>query len=261
MGNNIDIHNQEGFPPLANAEIVFIGSSLTENALPSPEPESGVLEDGRSCAVLHVPGISEKISIRLLAYAIDSGVESIFLEITTYAQRYASINQPLFLSSMTFRLRQTGKRLFINTRSLLNLAPKRKLIRKLNQDVDCGVPKGKNTFDPKQIPSKKYYHFVKTEPSFGEQFRAQLARASKAGVEVIFFSPPRPQSAIDRMGADEFADLNAHLDHMSASYGVPLWYSSKPWPDDHFMDIQAHTNERGRIRFQKELADWYRARQ
>ena len=125
VGTNIDIRNQEGFPPLANAEIIFIGSSLTENALPSSEPESGVLEDGRSCAVLHVPGISEKVSIRLLAYAIDSGVESIFLEITTYAQSYANINQPLFLSSMTYRLRQTGKRLLINIRSLLNLAPKR----------------------------------------------------------------------------------------------------------------------------------------
>ena len=80
-------------------------------------------------------------------------------------------------------------------------------------------------------------------------------------MEVLFYSPPRPLTSIRAIGSDGLEDLQQHVVKVADSFNVPLWISPLAWPDDHFMDILAHTNERGRIRFQKELADWHRKRQ
>jgi hypothetical protein len=243
------------FPSVENIEVTFIGSSLAGNALPTPVPENGVLGGARSCAILFVPAISEMLSTRLVAYAINSGVRTIFIEINAYATEYLTVDEPAILRSMTAGILQTGGRLTISVKALLKSDPKP------DQTVDCGTPKPDRSLDAAQLSFQDFYRIHKTEPSHSDALRAVLARARDANVEVFFFYPPRPQSAVDMMGSGEFKDLNLHLERLADLYEVPLWYSPIPWPDDHFMDILAHTNERGRIRFQKELADWHRKRQ
>jgi len=250
-----EVQYPQDFASALNLDIVFIGSSLTGNALPATELAHGVLGDGRSSAILSVDGISEWLTTRLLADAIDSGAETIFLEINAYAHNYANRAEPAFVSAITWAMREAGLRLTLKVKTLLNLSQNRSRV------VRLGAGKGDRTIDPEKLRPLDYYDFQKIEPAFGDELKVQLARARKVNVEVIFFSPPRPQSIVSMIGNEEFADLHSHLNHIATIYDVPLWYSPIPWPDDHFMDILAHTNVRGRLRFQKELAEWYGTRQ
>jgi hypothetical protein len=242
------------FASAMNSNIVFIGSSLTGHSLPAVKPAHGILGDDRSSTILSVAGISERFSNRLLADAIDSGAETIFLEINAYAHHYMDLAEPAFLVPMVVALGETGAKLTFVVKAFFKVGQNR------NHIIQIGARKTDQTLDTEQLRPGDYYRFQKIEPSYGDELQALLARAKDTNVEVFFFSPPRPQSAVSMMGNDEFADLHFHLEHIAALYDVPLWYSPVPWPDDHVMDILAHTNVRGRIRFQKELAQWYGAR-
>lgn len=244
-----------GFPPLAGAKIVFIGSSLTRFALPVPESKQGVLGDGRACAMFALPDISQQLSTRLLAHAVDAGAETVFLEINAYAHDYEHASEATPLNDMTRALRRTSNRLVSTVRSLLSGVPKK------NYTLACRARKTTRNLDAAQLLPGDFYRINPIEPSHPEALQGSLARARAAGVEVFFFSPPRPESLVENLGNEEYAALVAHLEGIAAKQGAPLWYSPAPWPDDHFMDILAHTNQRGRLRFQQELTRWYEARQ
>ncbi|MFC1605789.1 hypothetical protein ACFL33_02870 [Pseudomonadota bacterium] len=239
----------------ANADIVFIGSSLTATALPSTESVGGVLGQGRSCAMLAVPAISERNSNRLLANAIDGGALIIFVEINAYAHDHADLIEPLALRAMVDGLSGAGYRLAMSAKEALKISPLPKF------DTKCAAPSTTLNLDTERLAPSAFYGFQEIEPSYPDELERLLARAREAGAEVMFISPPRPQSLVNELGEEEFAALLAHIRHLAEEYGVPVWYSPQPWPDDHFMDILAHTNELGRARFQRELAEWYEARQ
>jgi hypothetical protein len=247
-------HYPSGLPPIPDAQIVFIGSSLTAFALPIKEPAEGVLADGRSCAMLSLPGISERLSTRLLAHALESGAETVFLEINAYAHEYVDEAEPAIGRWIVNGMRDAGARLAISVKSLFKSAPKP------NYVVKCRGGNANRTLDTAKLLPRDFYRFQTTEPSRPDELEALITRAREAGVEVIFFSPPRPRVLVDKLGDEDFAEFLAHLDHVAASQGVPLWYSPAPWPDDHFMDILAHANERGRHRFRQDLIQWYEGR-
>jgi hypothetical protein len=255
IDRNTEVIYPGNFASAMNANIVFIGSSLTAQALPVEDPEHGILGDGRSSAILSVAGLSERLSNQLLAHAIESGVETVLLEINPYAQDHRDLGEPAFLASGVRTIRETGARMRSAVRPIFNLGPHP------NHVIRLGGRKFDRILEAKQLQANDYYGFLKIQPIYSDELQNLMARAREAKVEVIFFSPPRPQSTINVMGSAEFADLNSHLNRIAASFGVPLWYSPIPWPDDHFMDVLAHPNVRGRIRFQEELALWYGARQ
>ena len=238
-----------------NVDIVFIGSSLTRHALPANGLTQGILEDGRTSTILSVPAISERHSTKLLAVAIDSGAETVFLEINAYAHVFITLAEPELTGPMVKTLSDIAARMTFIVKSSLNMG------RDARHIVLFGARKTDRTLDVEQLQAKHYYRFLKTEPSYSAELQGQLLRARDTNVEVFFFSPPRPASAVSKMGKDEFADLHSHLHHISTLFDVPLWISPVAWPDDHFMDIFAHTNARGRIRFQKELTQWYKEKQ
>jgi hypothetical protein len=254
-GSAAKVRYPEAYASVANVNVLFIGSSLIGSALPAPEPARGMLEDGRSCAILSINGISERDSNMLLADAIGSGVETVFLEINTYAHNHFNPVESTFRQSIEVTMRGIGGRLTFFFRSIFNLsATPYKAIRLGAWDRD-------GRLDVKKSRPANFHRLVKIQPSRRDELHALLADARDANVEVIFVSQPRPQSAVDMMGTEEFSDLHSHLDDIAASFGLPLWYPPIPWPDDHFIDINAHANVIGRIRFQKELASWYGARQ
>ena len=245
----------ENFASRMDVEIVFIGSSLNRAALPAKVPRGGVLGDGRSAEILSIDGISERQSTRLLGEALDSGVETIFLEINAYAHEYVGMTESVVLAGLARRMSDLGADLTLSAKALFDVE------RQPGRTLHLGGIAKDRTLTAAQSTAEQYYRFRPLEPSFGDELRFQLTRARNANIEVIFFSPPRPQLAVNMIGQSEFADLHAHLERIAAVYGVPLWHSPEPWPDDHFMDILAHANERGRARFRRELAEWYGARQ
>lgn len=244
----------ENFAVRMNVEIVFIGSSLNRAALPATAPKDGFLGDGRSSEVVSIDGISERLSTRLLGEAIDSGVETIFLEINAYAHEYVGLTESVVLAGFAKRMTDLGAELTLSVKTLLNVAVQP------GRTLHMGGVAKDGTLTAAHVAPEKFYRFYEIEPSLGDELRAQLLRARNANVEVVFFSPPRPQLVVDLIGPDEFYALHDHLERIATEYGVPLWHSPTPWPDDHFMDVMAHANERGRQRFRGELAGWYEAR-
>ncbi len=237
-----------------HVNILFIGSSLTKSALPATEPTHGILGDGRSSDIRSVNDISERVSNTLLADAISSGAETVFLEINAYAHDYVQLLEPAFLGPYVMTLRETDVKLKFVLKRLLNS-------RWGSTTVWLDRNIADQTLDVEQLQSNDFYRLLKIEPSNPDELQTLLAGARDVNVEVFFFSPPRPQSAVSMMGEDEFAALQSHIGRIAAFFGVPLWSSPGAWPDDHFMNIHAHTNVQGRKRFQEELAQWYGARQ
>ena len=265
-GKETQVVYPKNFTSAMNADVVFIGSSLTGHALPASLPEQGVLGDSRSTAILYVNGLTENLSTQLLADAIDSDVETVFLEINQYAGGFwrsvnksdfqkSLNNKPNFLNPWVRVIQEFGKRLTRRFNVLLNIISPNRI-----RTVRLGPSSNDGTIDAKQLEQLDNIRFTKREPHFGDELQIQLMRAREVNVEVIFFSPPRPQSVVNEMGNDVYKDLQVHMERIAAAYDVPLWYSPIPWPDDHFWDIMAHANARGRIRFQQELAQWYKAR-
>lgn len=244
----------KGLPELQDARIVFIGSSLTAFALPRKEAARGVLGDGRSCAMLSVPGISEALSTRLLAHAIDSGAETVFLEINAYAHEYLDVAEPAIAHFIVNGMREAGSRLATSVKSLFRPVPRP------NYVIKCRAGNADRTLDAAQLFPRDYYRFRFIEPGYGDELKDLLAQAREKNIEILFFSPPRPRSLVQRLENGEFAAFLAHLDHIAAAYDLPLWRAPAAWPDDHFMDILAHANERGRARFRHELTQWYETR-
>jgi len=252
--DNDEVEYSQGITPSDNLQIVFIGSSLTRSALPGTDPPHGILGDGRASSIRSMNHISERITNTLLADAIDSGAETVFLEINAYAHDYIDLLEPAFLGPLVVALRETSAQLRFIIKRLLNLPRNTRIVWLDRSTAD-------ETLDAKQLRPNDYYRLLKFEPSYPDELQALLARAGEADVEVFFFSPPRPISAVSMMGEDEFADLNSHIETIAASFAIPLWSSPAAWPDDHFMEIHAHANMLGRKRFQQELSQWYGERQ
>lgn len=237
-----------------NSDIIFIGSSLTRSALPPIQPAPGYLEDGRSAAIVSIPGISEQYTTQLLAIAIDSGVQTVFLEINAYAHEYKRPLKSGEIASLSRFFSELGMKMTRAVWWLFNLGPTK------SEQVKTGANKKNKTLDVSQVEKGSFYWFQLIMPSLGDDFQTQLTRAKNANTEVIFFSPPRPESLFIETGHGGLSKLNDHVVRVASTYDVPIWYSPAPWPDDHFMDIMAHANELGRRRFQRELAQWYGSR-
>lgn len=235
-------------------EVVFIGSSLTRHGLPPSIRETGVLEDGRSCSMLAIPGISEKWSTRLLSHAIEAGAETIFLEINAYAHEYVDWNEPVLVQTLVKSMREIGRRLTLTVKSYFGRT------FDAQGDTQCVAPPNGQVLVVARLVSRDYYRFKEIEPAHPRALESQLALARANGIEVIFFSPPRPAALVSMLGSEGFSDLHAHLLEISREFDVPIWYAAEAWSDEYFMDILAHLNSDGRERLKLELAQWYEGR-
>ena len=231
------------------SEILFIGSSLTQNILPSAETPYSMLGDGRSAAIRIVGNISERMSNALLANAIEAGTETVFLEANAYFHDLVALTEPAMLGRLTSVSRKTSESL----KRAVSFRSKFGPVGEIRNDGD-------EVLDCRQLQSGDYYRMIRLAPDNPDRLHALLAHARDLGVYVYFFATPRPACIVNRMGTDEYSDLLAHVDRMAAFYGVPIWRPAGAWPDEYFRDGHAHANIRGRQRFQQELSHWYRAR-
>ena len=248
-----------GLPDVDGAEIVVIGSSLTAHLLPGPESAGGVLGDRRTSAMLAVPGISERLTTRLLAHAIGSGAETVLIEINAYVHDYSEysrahrgLGEPLFTMHLAGYFRDLGARLTLNFKRLF-FAIAHAPVTFYENPVDGG----KTALDFAAVASEDYYRLFSLEPAYPDELGKLLEKARAADTEVLFFSPPRPRSAVRLIGSAEFARMVEHVSDVAREFGVPVWYATSAWPDDQFIDIKAHVNARGRDRFLRELSRWY----
>lgn len=252
-----------GMPDVDGAEIIFIGSSLTVHLLPVAESADGIFSDRRSAAMLAAPAISERLTTRLLAHALESGAETVMVEINAYVQDYSEysrsslpLGEPLFTIRLANRFRLLGARLTINFKRLFSDNPGAPVAF-----YKSPIDGGDSALDFGAVGSEDYYRLIPLEPVDPGELRSLLERARAAGTEVLLFYPPRPRSFVTLIGEAEFVRMIEHVSAVAEEFRVPLWYSSSGWPDDHFIDIKAHVNARGRARFLRELARWYGDRQ
>jgi hypothetical protein len=253
----------EDLPNIGEAEIIFIGSSLTAHLVPGAAPASGVFGDHRLAAMLAVPGISEQMTTRLLAYAIESGAATVLVEINAYAHEYTrysrshpGLGEPAFTAQLARYFRELGASLTLNFKRLLVDTP-HVPVTFYKDPVDGG----NRTLNIKAVAAEHYYRLSCLQPAYPEELGRLLEEARSASIEVLFFAPPRPLSVVNLIGEAEFAKVIECISDVAQEFRVPVWYSPSGWPDDQFIDISAHANARGRARFLHELANWYGDRQ
>ena len=213
--------------------------------------------------MLAAPAISERLTTRLLAHAIESGAETILLEVNAYVHDYSDysrgyleLGEPLFTAYLARYFRELGARLTVNFKRFWSDHPGAPVFF-----YKSPIDGGDSPLDLGAVAPEDYYRLIPLEPVHPGELRRLLERARATGTEVFFFSPPRPRSVVTLIGEAEFVRMMEHVSAVAEDLRVPLWYSSSGWPDDHFIDIKAHVNARGRARFLRELARWYGDRQ
>lgn len=106
----------------------------------------------------------------------------------------------------------------------------------------------------------KAYPLSLRSPREAPRLRRIIAKAREAGIEIVFVVPPRSASAENYMGTEAGIEAQKHFAALAQDFGVRLFQPAFAWPDRFFND-QAHLNRAGALRFQEELADWWRQRQ
>jgi hypothetical protein len=200
---------------------------------------------------------------RLIAHAMESGAQTLFVEVNAYVQdyieysrSYLDLGEPVFTARLARSLREFGARVTMNFKhQVFGIPFPQKTF------YPSPVNGGSGSFDFNGLAVEEYYRILELNPAYPTEIRRLIQAAGASGVDLIFFSPPRPASAVHMLGEDRFARMLAHTEDVADDLGVPLWYSSSGWPDDHFIDIAAHVNARGRDRFLAELSGWYGSRQ
>ena len=248
-------------PGLAEAEIVFVGSSLMRYGIPQQTAGEGLFADGRRHLRLTMSRITEKQTTEFLRAAIAAGERTAAGEHAAAEERYIFVE--LYPYLRTFRdeylyswtwgtaapwddaLRDFGRRL----RGIKELLAGERQQRRTKAKASVPDVSG---MDHSYSGSREFYDRFYPErfhpPRGPKQLVTVLSEARARGVRAIFVVPPRSQSVVDYLGADAGKALTAAVAAFGRRFDVEVWSPALSWPDDHFKD-RAHMNVRGRARF------------
>jgi len=229
---------------MAQSDVVFLGSSLTRNALPDHNSVLPLTEI-EADAVLRF-GISRGSEAELLTLArtaVDAGVQRVFVEANPLFSRLA--NDPTGcgyrykIVSAHKALQQSGQFVF------------------QGRDVGAAVAIRDGQ---KQGPNHDAIDIVfpmRTEgPCAIDAWTSLINRAAETQFFLISF--PRDEFANRLIGAEMLADFEQAAGAIGTELGVQILRLDAlgPWETALFID-QSHFNQRGAERFRAELAIWW----
>lgn len=220
----------------AGPRVVFIGSSLTEAAI----PVHGTLDDlGFRWQRFSLGGLDESRQIVMAEAAVDHGADMLFLEAAAVLR---SLRRPLLwpvssLVAFSNRARATLKR------------ERETDLQK--EGAYLGGPGPKGSAEAKVWP---------LSPNEPERWRSLVQRMHDRGGEVILLGFPAPASLISDRALQEREALAQAGSDFAAYLGVPLFQPDLIWDDSHFAD-RGHLNASGRERYLRELGAWFEGKQ
>lgn len=239
------------FPP--GTEVIFIGSSLTRNAVPLGPVPGGVLGDGRPHARWSAASIGEDLTLDLLDRAIASDAPVIAIEfnaLTTDTRAEAADKAQGLAGELNEALRDFNVTLHDGWANLTGHP---------EETVHAGEP----DLAPiawQVTPKLRRVQLPDTFRAPEQRLRLDelLARARARGKQLVFYEPPRSETMMAAMGEAKAADFAAHLHRMAQELNTPLILFGPAWPDALFRD-PVHLNRDGRARFLAELPAKFRA--
>lgn len=233
---------------MVQSDAVFLGSSLTRNALPNYQTGGPFPEIGAESA-LRI-GISRGSELELLALAqaaADANVDTVFVEVNPLVSRLANdpVGCGLRNKSVYWHkvLRQAGQFVF--------------------QGKDIGSSRAfrdGQTQGPNLNAIQNTFPMRREGPCMLEAWGDVIANAPQT--EFVFIEFPREMTANDLIGPRLLVEFHDAADMLSAELNVPLLRLDAfgPWNTAEFLD-QSHFNQRGADRFHAELAAWWAVRQ
>lgn len=239
------------FPP--QTELIFIGSSLTRNAIPFDPVPGGILGDGRLHARWSISSIDEPRTLDMLQRALGTPAQVIFVEanaLTTDTRAESAEKAQGIAGQLNSTIRDFSTTL-------------RDGLKNLEGQPDFTVNTGEPDLSsiawqvtPKlrrvQMPDEF------REPDDRQRLADLLARAKSLGKDVIFYEPPRSDAMISAMGVEKTKEFLTNTSRVAAELGVPLIQFGPAWPDALFRD-PVHLNRNGRVRFLAELPEKVKA--
>lgn len=243
------------------APVVVLGSSLMLHAFPEQGPAKWPIDDRRSYVRFAVNSLEEEQTLDLLDLVTKRPTEMVLVEINPIAFDFAFERQTQEAWASWVLSPFNGLRRFsIQTRRGLKIVvgafggtgtPIQQMMATAPLD---------QTFHIETDVLAKAYPLSLRSPRDAPRLRRIIANARDAGIEIIFVVPPRSASAESYMGKEAGIEAQKHFAALAQDFGVPLFQPAFAWPDRFFND-QAHLNRAGALRFQEELADWWRQRQ
>ncbi|WP_282608485.1 hypothetical protein [Pelagibius sp. Alg239-R121] len=242
-------------PGLAEAKIVFIGSSLMRYGIPQKSEAEGLFEDGRHHSRLTMSRITEQQSTEFMRAAISAGNETaakdryVFIEIYPYIRTFRDEHLYGWTWGVTApwedRLRNFGRR--IRGIKELALGGTRQRATKAKASVP-NVTDLRLSYDGSRETFNKVYPELIHPPRDPQTLESALSEARSRGVRAVFVVLPRSQSVLDHLGATAKQEFTDAIAAFGRQFDVEVWSPALSWPDDHFKD-RAHMNGLGRVRF------------
>lgn len=233
-------------PDLRAAEVAFIGTSLTLQAVPLDAPPAGLLRDGRRHLRLAISAGSEEQMTALLEGAVAAGVREIFVEANPYLHSFRE--RPWFLGLIAAGWQEAvhdfGRSIRDSIRGLVT-ETRRGTWSHVSQN---DVLRAHGEYDGDTSDLSRLYPLRFHLPKDPARLMRVLAEARQQGRRIVFIVFPRSTTAAAYLGAELAREQARYVNLLAQRYEVEVWDLSGPWPDNHFYD-QAHVNERGRERF------------
>lgn len=243
------------------APVVVLGSSLMLHAFPEQGPAKWPVDDRRDYVRFAVNSLDEVQTLDLLDLVAKRPTEVVLVEINPIAFDFAFEGQTQEAwASWVLAPFNELRRFSIQTRRGLKIAigafggtgtPIQQMMATAPPD---------HAFRVEADVLAKAYPLSLRSPRDAPRLRRIIADARAAGIEIIFVVPPRSTSAESYMGKATGIEAQKHFAALAEEFGVRLFQPAFAWPDRFFND-QAHLNRAGALRFQEELADWWRQRQ
>ncbi|OJU52631.1 MAG: hypothetical protein BGO03_06355 [Mesorhizobium sp. 61-13] len=243
------------------APVVVLGSSLMLHAFPEQGPAKWPIDDRRNYVRFAVNSMDEQQTLDLLDLVTKRPTEMVLVEINPIAFDFAFERQTQEAwASWVLAPFNELRRFSIQTRRGL------KIVVGAFGGTGAPIQQMMATAPPDQ-PFRietdvlaKAYPLSLRSPREAPRLRRIIAKAREAGIEIVFVVPPRSASAESYMGKEAGVEAQKHFAALAQDFGVRLFQPAFAWPDRFFND-QAHLNRAGALRFQEELADWWRQRQ
>ncbi len=244
-------------PSFRQAPVAVIGTSLSRHGFPQSSHEPlGILGDGRAHTRMGISHGEPEEMEKLLAFAIEDGVEIVILELRPFLYVYHSERDafqcryaPCKIAPAFAQARSNFQTRYREFFALEDISFSGR-IKASEHDTELDMP-----FRIEPDLSKFYpLVFLDEEPS--ARMKVLVERARRQGTRIILFLPPRAPTAARFIGERQILELQQRALAMSEALGIELFAPQASWQDQDFTD-RAHLNRQGRAKLMADLREWW----
>lgn len=246
----------------AGVDTVFLGSSLTLNAIPTQEnAPDWFMEETSSYLRIGLSNAKAEELEELLDEALDNGVSTIFLEARpvlyqTKAEYEDERCLPIRCQSREVveeafapvgSLRERFRDMYRSQFGLSPVADRYSAAQREPRNLDV-------VYAPRRPLGASYPLHLLADRDNTRLVELSM-RARSQGSRIVLFMPPRSPTANAYIPASQHIQVEARLQSLAQTLDVPVVDPIEGWRDDHFVD-HAHLNRFGRDRFLRAFSDW-----